>query len=383
MRPEPAAEVQYAEVQYAKVQRAKVKCVVWDLDDTLWEGVLAEGAAEALRPGVEKLLHTLDQRGVLHAVASKNEPGRALARLAELGVADLFVCPQISWEPKSELVARVAQRLNIGLDTLMFVDDSPFERAEVAAAHPQVRCLDAAELEGLADRPEFDLPVTAEAARRRQLYQEADVRRDYEETFEGPRTEFLASLGMRLTVAPAAAADLLRAAELTERTHQLNTTGLVFSAADLAGLIPSTEQKLLVVGLEDTFGSYGAVGLVLLAVRPGEWCIRLFLMSCRVMGRNVGGAVLAFLAQQADARGRLLTADFAPNEVNRPMYLVYRLAGFEPVETTSTEATAETAEAAETADLPQPVPGGVQRLRLRPGLGRTVPEYLDLDARLD
>ena len=122
--------------------------------------------------------------------------------------------------------------------------------------------------------------------------------------------------------------DLARAAELTQRTHQLNTTGLVFSPGELAVLMESADHALLTASLEDRFGSYGTVGIVLLGRHPGEWRIRLLLMSCRVMGRNVGGAVLAYLARAADGRARRLTADYLPNPVNRPMYVVYRLAGF-------------------------------------------------------
>lgn len=338
----------------------KVKCVVWDLDDTLWEGILAEGGAATLRPGVAGALETLDKRGVLHSIASKNEPTRAQARLSDLGVAHYFISPQISWQPKSSLVASVARRLNIGLDTVLFIDDSPFERAEVADAHPEVRCMDSRDLTALADRPEFDVPVTAEAAARRRRYQEAETRRQHEESFGGPRSQFLASLDMKLTVRHATADDLLRAAELSERTHQLTTTGLVFDAAQLADLMTRPDQKLLVAALEDRFGDYGTVGVILIGTDATQWCIRLFLMSCRVMGHNIGGAVLAFLADETDARGLDLTADFLPNDVNRPMYVVYRLAGFEELERH----------------------GGVQRLRLRHGARRAIPDYVDLRARL-
>ncbi|WP_327004485.1 HAD-IIIC family phosphatase [Dactylosporangium sp. NBC_01737] len=338
-----------------------MKCVVWDLDDTVWSGILAEGGGAELRPRLAEILTALDERGVLHSIASKNEPQRAMARLRELGVADYFLYPQISWQPKSELVQAIAKALNIGLDTLLFVDDSPFERAEVAHVCPQVRCVDAADLHELLALPGLAAAVTPESRNRRLMYRQEETRRAYEETFEGPRNDFLATLGMRLTIAPATVDDLLRAAELSQRTHQLNTTGLTFSADELAALLPRADQALLTMSLEDRFGSYGTIGIVLLGLDDNEWRIRLFLMSCRVMGRNIGGAVLAYLAQQASTHGRILTADFLPNDVNRPMYMVYRLAGF-----------------VETGD------GGsgelVRRLRLRPGAGPAVPPYVELTA---
>jgi len=305
-----------------------IKCVVWDLDNTLWDGVLAEDTDVTLLPAAADAVRALDSRGVLQSIASKNHPDAVRAKLDELGLADYFLFPKASWDPKSVLLRRIADELNIGVDTLLFVDDSPFERAEVASQLP-VRCFDSADVEALLDHQ--DLPsgaVTADAALRRVRYQEDSHRKSYEDQFTGPRTEFLRSLDMRLTIRTATQEDLDRASELTQRTNQLNTTGLTFSQEQLLQLMTRPENTILVVSLADTFGDYGTVGLVLATEEAGELRIRLFLMSCRVMGRNVGGAVLVHLAEQADARGLRLSADFRHTDVNRPMYMVYRLAGF-------------------------------------------------------
>jgi FkbH-like protein len=334
-----------------------IKCVVWDLDDTLWEGVLAEGGATALRPGAVELIRTLDQRGILQSIASKNEPDQAIERVRQFGIEEYFLCPGISWRPKSELIGEIAQRLNIGTDTILFLDDSEFERAEVRDARPEVRCLDGLDLPGLALLPELNPTVTEDASRRRLLYRQNEQRQSHEGAFRGPRVEFLRSLDMRLSLAQATPPDLLRAAELTARTHQLNTTGLVFSHQQLAELLHRDDQLLLVAGLEDRFGPYGTVGVVLVGLHPREWRIRLLLMSCRVMGRNVGGAIITYLARSADERGVALSADFLPNKVNRPMYMVYRLAGFREVGRR----------------------GPVCELRLDTAAGRGYPDYVRLD----
>ncbi|MFF1379061.1 HAD-IIIC family phosphatase [Streptomyces sp. NPDC058308] len=333
-----------------------VKCVVWDLDDTVWEGVLSEGSGVKLRPGVRELIDTLDQRGILQSVASKNDEKAALAELERLGIRHYFLVPHVSWQPKSSLVESIAKSLNIGLDTVMFVDDSAFERAEVEFVHPQVRCVDAAETADLLDRPELTRPVTEDGRARRTLYLQAEERNEYEKSFAGPQVEFLRSLQMRLTVAVATPEDLERAAELTERTHQLNTTGLTFSRAELRELMDRPDQTLLVARLTDRFGSYGTIGLTLVGKTAEEWRIRLFLMSCRVMGRNVGGAILRYLAQSAEAEQVRLTADFKPTDVNKSMYTVYRLAGFKKT-------------AAE---------GPAQVLEMASGLPHTYPDYLAL-----
>lgn len=335
----------------------KVKCVVWDLDGTLWEGVLAEGGGSRLRAGVRETVLELDRRGVLQSIASKNELEPALRQLDRLGLMKYFLLPQISWDAKSVLIERVAAGLGIAVNAVAFVDDSPFELAEVADALPEVRCYDLDDLAGLTDRSEFDVPVTVEASRRRHMYQEASTRQAYEVGFVGPRSEFLRSLDMRLSVRKTRSEDLVRAAELTQRTHQLNTTGLQLSADQLAHLIDDPDSLVWSISLTDRFGDYGVIGLVVVALEKRQWRIRLFLMSCRVMGRNVGGAVLALLAERASAAGRDLVADFRRNAVNRQMYLVYRLAGF-----------------ADDGEVE-----GTRQMRLGRAATLTVPEYLELD----
>src|SRR5215207_8346865 len=123
-----------------------IKCVVWDLDNTVWDGILLEDPSVALRPGVAEVIRALDERGILHSVASRNDHALAMAKLAELGLAEYFLYPRINWNSKASSIEGIAGDINIGLDALAFVDDQPFEREEVAFSHPQVLCLDAVEV---------------------------------------------------------------------------------------------------------------------------------------------------------------------------------------------------------------------------------------------
>ena len=127
----------------SKEGKARVKCIVWDLDNTLWDGILVEDGAEKLRlkPGIAEVIKSLDRRGILHSIASKNNFDEAMAVLKSHQLDEYFLHPQISWAPKSEAMKAIAQKLNIGIDTLMLVDDSDFERAEVQAACPTVMVL--------------------------------------------------------------------------------------------------------------------------------------------------------------------------------------------------------------------------------------------------
>ncbi|HET9621310.1 MAG TPA: HAD-IIIC family phosphatase [Kofleriaceae bacterium] len=310
------------------------KCLIWDLDHTVWDGILAEGDDVKLRPGVLETVRALDQRGILQSVASKNDHAHALGKLRELGLAEYFLAPQIHWGSKAESVRAIATALNIGVDALAFVDDQPFERDEVAFSLPEVLCLDAADIAALlalpALTPRF---VTEDASRRRQMYLEDGVRADAEARFDGPKDEFLAGLDLRFTVGRAQASDLQRVEELTLRTNQLNATGYTYSYEELDQLRVSDDHLLLVAGLDDRYGSYGKIGVALVERGATAWTLKLLLMSCRVMSRGVGTVMLAYVMREARRAGVTLIAEFVPTDRNRQLYVLYRFTGFEERET--------------------------------------------------
>jgi len=309
-----------------------VKCLVWDLDNTLWDGVLLAGDAVSPRPEAVAVLKALDERGILHSIASKNDPDAAMQTLHALGLDEYFLYPQIGWGAKSEAVKAIARQLNIGLDAIAFVDDQPFEREEVRFSLPDVRCFDPADLPILPTLPDFTPSlVTDDARHRREMYRSEQQRQAAEARFDGPAEAFLASLDMRLTLFPAGPDDLARAEELTLRTNQLNATGYTYSLAQLDHFRRSDCHLLLMARLEDRFGGYGNIGLALVEQTPNVWLLKLLLMSCRVMRRGIGAAMLAHLIQQASAQGVRLQAEFIPNGRNRMMEVTYRFAGFREI----------------------------------------------------
>ncbi|MET7637290.1 HAD-IIIC family phosphatase [Streptomyces sp. NPDC005438] len=310
-----------------------VKCLVWDLDDTLWGGTVLEGDDPRPLDEAVSTLHALDERGVLHAVASRGDEATALAHLDKLGLAELFTVLEVGWGAKSESVRRISETLGIGIDTLAFVDNDPVERAEVAAAHARVRCYAAEELAELPEREEFrSRHVTQEARGRRRLYQAEASRNQAQEAYEGTPAEFLASLDLELTLRAAAPDDLARAHELTVRTHQLNTTGRGYSMAELREMCDSPRYQVLVAGLTDRFGSYGIIGLAVVEHVGERGVLRLLLLSCRVMSRGIGPALIGHVVRETLAEGRRPEAEFVPTEVNRVMLVNLRFAGFEVLE---------------------------------------------------
>lgn len=306
-----------------------VKCVVWDLDGTLWDDTLLEGGLGIPRPAAVAAMRELDRRGVLQSVASRNEPDLARAALERAGLWELFLHPEIHWQPKSGSVRRIAEALNIGLDTLMFVDDRAYEREEVRFHFPQVEVVDASELPRLLAHPRLQpRHLTAESSQRRQLYKNA-IRRDAAARDSAlSEAEFLATLDMVLEVRPAGHEDLHRAEELTVRTNQLNTTGYTYDLDELRALIDDPGHQLLVARLQDRFGSYGTIGLVLLRDESVGRVIKLFILSCRVMNRGVGAALLSWILSTARDDGVRLFAEFVATDRNRIMAITYRFAGF-------------------------------------------------------
>lgn len=312
------------------VDRPTVKCLVWDLDNTLWKGTLLEDPSVEVDPLAVEVIEELDRRGILNSIASRNERSLALARLQAAGIEDYFLYPQVNWNAKDVSVKAIADALNVGVDTLAFVDDQPFDREEVAFSLPEVRCYSPGDLPALLDLPDFNPPfVTPESAQRRLMYL-ADARRTREETeFSGPKEEFLAGLEMRFTISPAGEGDLQRAEELTVRTNQLNTTGRTYSYDELRAFAGSEDHLLLVAELEDKHGSYGKIGLALVEKGTAVWVLKLLLMSCRVMSRGVGTVMLNHVMRLARDAGVRLVAELLPNDRNRMMLITLRLGGFE------------------------------------------------------
>lgn len=306
-----------------------IKCLVWDLDDTMWDGVLLERDEAIPYPDAVHTLRVLADRGIVHAVASRGDPRLAEAHLRKHGLYEMFATIQVGWGAKSASVRQVASSLNIGMDTIAFVDNDPAERAEVTTVLPQVRVYDAARITELPLLDEF-VPgtVTAEARARTELYRVERDRKRAEDVFDGTRQEFLTSLGLVMTVRPAGEEDLERAHELTVRTHQLNTTGRTFDIDELRKLIRSPRHEVLVASLRDRFGSYGVIGLVVSELRGPDSVIELLLMSCRVMSRGVGTPLIRHVVGRARAAGRRPLAEFVPTEVNRVMLVTLRFAGF-------------------------------------------------------
>lgn len=312
----------------AAARAAQAKCVVFDLDNTLWSGVLLEGNVR-LKPEVPELLRALDSRGILMSVASKNAHEHAHQMLVELGLEEYFLFPRINWGRKSSSLAEIAKDLDIGLDTFVFVDDNAFERDEVGSALPQVEVLDETNLNKLLSHPRLHGSSSAEAKVRRQMYRQAMVRTAAAQEFADDYIGFLRSCQIRLTIRPPGSQDLERVYELAQRTNQLNFSGTKYSTEAVQAILADTGLEKYVLECSDRYGSYGIVGFCI-AERTGRRVrVADFMLSCRVQGKFIEQALFDCLVNQGAEPSERLEVSFRRTNRNAPAAAVLAKLGFD------------------------------------------------------
>jgi FkbH-like protein len=308
-----------------------VKCVAWDIDNTLLAGIFIESGARRppADPEMAAVLAELTRRGIVHAIASRNPPAAAVYAAEVTG--GQFVAAECGWERKSAAIGRILADLGIGADALAFVDDDPYERAEVSFALPDVLVLSPEDMTDALGWPAFSpAVVTAEASRRGELYLDRKRRQAAEREFGGSRDDFLRYCQTRVTIAAAGPGDAARLQELSVRTHQFNTAGQGATEATFRAMIASPGQDVVTVRLRDRFGDDGIVGGCVTEHREnGHRSVRLLMMSCRAMGRGVIDALLAWLIRAAaDDGARALDVPSVLNDRNVPLRLALAAAGF-------------------------------------------------------
>jgi FkbH-like protein len=329
------------------------KCLVLDLDNTLWGGIVGEDGLAGIVLGEEGLglafaefqeeLVQVSRKGVLLAIASKNNEEDVLEvlrrhpsmRLRE----DSFAARRINWQDKAQNLKELAAELNIGLDSFVFIDDNPAERSLVRMALPEVYVPEWPEDPGNYRAALLDLAgdyfcrvsLTAEDQRRTTLYH-AERQRAVLADSAGSLSDYYLSLQMRAHIAPADAFSIPRIAQLTQKTNQFNLTTRRYTEAEIRALSNRPDAIVLWLQLVDRFADQGIVGVMILRQEsPDCWAIDSLLLSCRVIGRGVETAFLSVACQSLLARGaERLVGEYIPTAKNALAADVYRDAGFVP-----------------------------------------------------
>ena len=314
------------------------KCLVLDMDNTLWGGVLGEAGLQGIALGpdypgnvfvdFQRRILALRDGGVLLAAASKNNAADVEAVLSDhpacLLKREHFAAFEVHWEDKATSLRSIASTLNIGLDSLVFFDDNPVERQWVAEQLPMVTVIAVPKsplgyARTLADSGCFDfLALTNEDRKRAALYQE-DTGRQALQRQAGSLEEFLTGLNMTLTIGKVDDITLPRVAQLLGKTNQFNLTTRRHSEAELQQMIANGAIALW-ARVRDRFGDSGLIAATILVPEADRsWRIDTFLMSCRVIGRGVETALLAMIERLVHARGgNLLVGEFIPTSKNQP-----------------------------------------------------------------
>ena len=334
---------------------SSAKCLVLDLDNTLWGGVVGDDGLSGIVLGqgsgqgeafveFQRYVKGLSLRGVILAVCSKNDRENALEPFERhpemvLRTKDI-ACFVANWTDKATNLRSIAKQLNIGLDALVFVDDNPSERELVRRELPMVAVPEMPEdpagyAATLAAAGYFEgLRTTEEDHVRSQLYQANAEREQMRETATDIGG-YLESLRMTMTVTPFDSLGLTRITQLINKTNQFNLTTQRMTEAEVAALMSDPRMVTLQVRLSDRFGDNGIIAVLMARMCPSnEARIGTWLMSCRVLGRKVEEACLNVLAEACAARGmKRLVGTYRPTEKNGMVREMYGALGFMLIET--------------------------------------------------
>lgn len=324
------------------------KVLVVDLDNTLWGGVIGEDGIAGIKLGdeypaaafraLQRVILDLHRRGVVLAVCSKNNPDEALRALREhpgmLLRPDHFAALRINWDPKPDNLRSLAGELKLGLDSFVFLDDNPAERAAVAQALPEVAVIDLPEdpmeyATALRQAPYFEILRLSQEDRARGAYYAQDRQRSELEAGAATPEDFLKSLDIEAEVRPVDEFSLPRAAQLTQKTNQFNLTTRRYGEGELTGFVADADCDVLTLSARDRFGDNGIVGLAIVKHAETVSEIDAFLLSCRVIGRGLETALLSEVVKIVGARGaKTLQGWFLTTRKNAPAANFYDRHGF-------------------------------------------------------
>lgn len=333
------------------------KCVVVDLDNTLWGGIIGQDGIENIKlsnDGIGKAFYDfqsyllkLYNQGILLAICSKNSENVVNEVFEKHPYMILkpehFAVKKINWNNKVENIIEIAKELNIGLDSLVFLDDSKFERELIKQQLPQV------EVPDLPDDPslytifisELDYfnfhKLTDDDFKRNESYRLNFERKKEEKSFSNIK-DYLRSLNMKVEIRKIDDFTFPRIVQLIQKTNQFNTTTKRYTESDIMQMRNSDEWEIYSFSVSDKFGDNGIVGVFILKFydESSQLNIDSFIMSCRVIGREIENAVLYFIVNTAKEKNiKRLTADIIPTPKNEPCRNVYKNYGFEEVKENS------------------------------------------------
>lgn len=325
-----------------------VKCIVLDLDNTLWGGVVGDDGVEGILLSTDGdgekfyrfqlFLKSLKNRGILLAIASKNERLTALQAIEKHPAMILnemdFSSIKINWHDKAANIAEIAQELNIHIDSILFIDDNPFERNQVKSALPSIQVGEidpdlGSLVEQISKKGFFESYSFSEQDKlRNEQYFTNKKRSDLQKSFKSIG-DYLKNLKMKASVSEISEKNINRVVELTNRTNQFNLRTKRYSRVEYLRFVKSSEYKCFAVNLEDRFGDYGLISVIVLKIGNGEVFIDQWLTSCRVVSRTLDEFIMNYIIRVSVKLDKYqIVGEYIPTSKNLPVQNFYNNLGF-------------------------------------------------------
>lgn len=310
------------------------KCLVLDLDNTLWEGIAGEDELKNIKPRKKFQEHILElyKKGILLVINSKNNfedamevienhPGMVLRR-------NHFAAYRINWQDKALNMAELTSELNLGLESFVFVDDDPLERDIVKNSFPEIAVLPPDMFLDYAGFSSFVL--TEEDLKRGDMYLQENKRKEFQKSFRTTE-DFLREIKLEISVKESSREIIPRISQLTQKTNQFNLTTRRYDENDINSFL-SAGGKVWGIEVRDSFGDYGLTGVCMIQSLDNQWKIDNFLLSCRILGRGIEKAFMGYVVGEAKRAGvEKIIAEFIRTPKNKPCESFLDNAGFSQV----------------------------------------------------
>ena len=314
------------------------KCIVLDLDNTLWGGIIGEDGFNGIELGhtpngkayveFQKKLLSLWQQGIILAINSKNNFEDAMKVINEhpnmILKEEHFASIQINWNDKALNLKQISNEINIGTDSMVFFDDDKLNQERIKQEFPLVLTVELTKdpsdyVKILEELKEFDvLSRTEEDNKRGQMYTQQRKRKEFEETVSD-LNQFLDQLNIKVKIEDSNEFLIPRISQLTLKTNQFNLTTKRYQEEDIQKFTLDDNFKIGCANVQDKFGDNGITGVFIIKKNDKVWNLDTFLLSCRVMGRGVENLILSHLLQDAKKNGiKEFIAEFIPTEKNKP-----------------------------------------------------------------
>ena len=326
------------------------KCIVLDLDNTLWGGIVGEDGFDGIKLGpnppgnifveFQRWLLSLHDRGIILAINSKNNYDEAIKVIQDHKYMILkenhFASIRINWKDKIQNIKEIAKEINIGLDSIVFFDDDPRNCEIVKTALPEVLTIN------LPKDPSFYLPliqsmndfnileITDEDKKRGEIYHKQKQRIELKDKTEN-LGDYLKKLETKVTIKNVDESSLSRISQLTMKTNQFNLTTKRYPEEKIKNMMKNSEMSVGCIQVEDKFGDNGITGaFIIKSSNNEELYIDTFLLSCRVIGREVEQAIMSYIIEKAKKEGlKRIIAEFIPTKKNSPASDFLEKCGFE------------------------------------------------------